>query len=82
METTHSRMSRLGKLTVTGTEILDIDEIIEKIDSVTAADVMALAAQYFRPENLTAVAIGSEPAVFEKALGALGGGRELLLKAG
>lgn len=82
METTHSRMSRLGKLTVTGTEILDIDEIIEKIDSVTAADVMALAERYYRPESLTAVAIGSESAVFEKALGALGGGRELLLRAG
>ena len=82
METTHSRMSRLGKLTVTNSEILDIDEIIEKIDSVTAAEVMELAARYYRPENLTAVAIGPESTVFEKALDLLGGARELVLKAG
>ena len=82
METTHSRMSRLGKLTVTGTEILDIDEIIAKIDDVTAVDVMELASRFYRPEDLTAVAIGPESTIFEKALGALGGRRELLLKAG
>lgn len=82
LETTHSRMSRLGKLTVTGTEILDIDEIIERIDAVTAADVMELAADYYRPEALAAVAIGPEAAVFEQALASLGGERELTLTAG
>ncbi len=82
LETTHSRMTRLGKLTVTGSEILDIDEIIERIDAVTAAEVMELAADYYRPESLTAVAIGPEAEVFEKALAPMGGRRELTLMAG
>ncbi len=80
LETTHSRMSRLGKLTVTGSEILDIDEIIERIDAVSAADVMELAGQYYRPEKLAAVAIGPEAAVFERALERLGGRHELMLQ--
>ncbi len=82
METTHSRMSRLGKLTVTDSEILDMDEIIERIDAVTAGEVMELAAEFYQPGGLTAVAIGPEPAVFEKALGFLVGGRKLAVKTG
>jgi predicted Zn-dependent peptidase len=80
METTHSRMSRLGKLTVTDSEILDIDEIIERIDEVTAGDIMELARELYRPEKLTAVAIGPDADVFEKALDSLGGRRDLVLK--
>ena len=60
METTHNRMSRLGKLTVTGSEILSLDEIIERIDAVTAADVQDLARDYYQPEELVAVAIGPD----------------------
>lgn len=81
METTPNRMSRLGKLTVTDSEILDIDEIIDRIAAVTLDEVQALAADLFRPENLTAVAIGPEAGVFEKALDSLGGSRELTVKS-
>ncbi len=80
METTHSRMSRLGKLSVTNSEILDIDEIIERIDEVSAGDIMELAQEFYQPEKLTAVAIGPDSVIFEKALASLGGRRQLLLK--
>jgi len=80
METTHSRMSRLGKLTVTDSEILDIDEIIEKINAVTGDDIKRLAADFYDPERLVAVAIGPEAGVFESAISGLGGQRELLVK--
>lgn len=80
METTHSRMSRLGKLTVTDSEILLLDSIIERINQVTADDVMAMASRYFDPKRLTAVAIGPDAGVFEKALAILNGERELQVK--
>ncbi len=80
METTHNRMSRLGKLTVTGSDILSMDEIIERIDAVTAADVRQLAADLYRPEDMVAVAIGPDVKVFEKALDILGGQRQLEVK--
>ena len=82
LETTHNRMSRLGKLTVTGSEILSLDEIIERIDAVTAADVQSLAAELYEPGCLTAVAIGPEAKVFEASLDALGGRRPLEVKVG
>lgn len=82
METTHSRMSRLGKLTVTAAEILSLDSIIDRINEVTADDVMALARRYYQPDNFTAVAIGPQVGVFEKALGVLKGQRELVVKKG
>lgn len=80
METTHSRMSRLGKLSVTDSEILSLDEIIDSVNRVTAADVMDIARRYFEPDNLTAVAIGPEVGLFEKALGVFRGERELIIK--
>ncbi|MHB8792055.1 MAG: M16 family metallopeptidase [Thermoleophilia bacterium] len=82
METTHNRMSRLGKLTVTGSEILDLDEIIDRISAVTADEVQALAQEFYRPDELVAVAIGPDVKVFEKALNTLGGKRELEIKTG
>jgi predicted Zn-dependent peptidase len=80
METTHNRMSRLGKLTVTNSEILDIDELIERIDAVTASDIRELAAEFYDPEKLVAVAIGPDPSLFQNALPALGAGRDLCIK--
>lgn len=80
METTHSRMSRLGKLTVTDSQILEIDELIEKINAVKAEDIRQLAAQLYDPERLVAVAIGPEAGVFESAINGLGGSRSLLVK--
>ncbi len=80
METTHNRMSRLGKLSVTGSEILTLDEIIDRIDAVGADDVQSLAREFYQPEDLVAVAIGPDVKVFEAALGVLGGKRELEVK--
>ncbi|RJQ47278.1 MAG: insulinase family protein [Gaiellales bacterium] len=80
LETTHSRMYRLGRLTVTGAEIIPIDEIIERVEAVTADDIQDLARRLYRPESLSAVAIGPDEKVFEKALGLMGSGRELSVR--
>ncbi|MHB0915936.1 MAG: M16 family metallopeptidase [Thermoleophilia bacterium] len=80
LETTHSRMYRLGRLTVTGAEIKTIDEIIERVEAVTADDIQGLAQRLYQPDSLSAVAIGPDEKVFEKALGLMGRERELLVR--
>jgi predicted Zn-dependent peptidase len=57
MESTSSRMSRLGKSEVTHGELLTLDEIIERVDSVEQADVARVAAATIAgPRVLTMVA--------------------------
>lgn len=82
METTHNRMSRLGKLTVTDSEILDIDEIMARVDAVSVSDVRDLARDLYQPQQLVAVAIGPDAGVLEEALAIMGGERQLLVKTG
>ena len=68
MESTSNRMSRLGKALVTGTELLDLDELIERIDAVSAADVGDLAADLLRADRLSAAGIGPSEARFRAAV--------------
>ena len=68
MESTSNRMSRLGKALVTGTELLSLDELIERIDAVTAADVGALAGELLRADRLSAAGIGPSEARFRAAV--------------
>ncbi|HWJ85498.1 MAG TPA: pitrilysin family protein [Cellulomonas sp.] len=56
MEDTGSRMSRLGKAELVHGELLSIDESLELVQSVTAADVQALAAELAsRPRSVIRV---------------------------
>jgi predicted Zn-dependent peptidase len=70
-ESTSNRMTRLGKAVVTGVELLDIDQLIERLDAVEQADVAALAAELFAPEGLSAAGIGPSEARFRAALEAV-----------
>lgn len=47
LEDTCSRMTRIGKGELTYGEVLEIDELIARIDAVTAEDVRAVAAELF-----------------------------------
>jgi predicted Zn-dependent peptidase len=58
LESPGTRMNRIGKALLTGTELLTIDEIIERVDAVSADDVQALAAEHWNPEAMSAAAIG------------------------
>jgi predicted Zn-dependent peptidase len=56
LEETPSRMSRLGKSEIGHGEILSIDEILDRIDSVTREDAQRVAGDIFgRPQTLTVV---------------------------
>jgi predicted Zn-dependent peptidase len=65
LESTSSRMTRLGRGVLTETEILSLDELAERIEAVTPEQVLELASEVYRPEELSVVGIGSDRAQFE-----------------
>ena len=68
LESPATRMHRIGRSVLTGTELLEVDEIVARIDAVTADDVLALGAEFWDPSRLSVAAIGpSEDAVRDAA---------------
>lgn len=65
LESTSSRMTRLGKGVLTNTEILSLDELAERIEAVTPEEVLELASEVYRPAQLSVVGIGSDQSQFE-----------------
>jgi predicted Zn-dependent peptidase len=68
MESTSTRMNRLGKSLITDSELLSLDRIVAEIDAVDAASVSALAAALLAPEHLSAACIGPDEDRFLSAL--------------
>jgi predicted Zn-dependent peptidase len=68
LESTTSRMNRLGSSVLAELPLLDIDEIVERIDAVTLDDLRGLARELFAPARLSAAGIGADEAVFRSAL--------------
>jgi predicted Zn-dependent peptidase len=71
MESTASRMNRLGRSVLTDTPLLSIDEMLAKLDAVSRDDLHDLAREFYGPGSLSAVAIGRDGSVFKEALGAV-----------
>ncbi len=67
LESPGTRMNRVGRATLTGSELLAIDDLIERIEVVSASDIQALAAEFWSPERLCAAAIGPSRALVEAA---------------
>jgi predicted Zn-dependent peptidase len=68
MESTTARMERLGASILAGMPILEIDEVIERIDAVDGEQLTALASELFDPARLCAAAIGPDELAFRRAL--------------
>ena len=68
LESTSARMSRLGKATVTETEIVAIEETERRIVAVTEDDIAALARELYAPERLSAAGIGPSERRFRAAV--------------
>ncbi len=68
LESTGARMNRLGSHVLGGVPLLSVDEVIERIDAVTHADVAALAEQLLAPEHLSAAGIGPDERAFAAAV--------------
>jgi len=68
LESTSSRMTRLGKGVLTDTEILSLDELAGRIEAVSSEQLLELAAEIYRPAALSVVGIGAEASQFESAV--------------
>jgi predicted Zn-dependent peptidase len=72
LESTGARMSRLGSELLAGAPLLGLDELVEKIDGVTLADLEELTAELWGPSHLSVVGIGPDENRFEQALAEAG----------
>ncbi len=70
-ESTGARMSALAGATLFDLPILTLDEMIEKVEAVTAEQMTDLAAELMAPECFSAAAIGKDEGVFRSALGSV-----------
>ncbi len=71
MESTAARMNRLGSSVLCDLPILSVEEVIARIDAVTADDLRELAAELFRGPELSVAAIGPDEQVLRAALAPL-----------
>jgi predicted Zn-dependent peptidase len=68
MESTSTRMNRLGKSLITDSELLSLDRIVAEIDAVDAPSVCTLAGALLAPGRLSAACIGPNEERFLTAL--------------
>jgi predicted Zn-dependent peptidase len=69
LESTSSRMSRLGRAVLSGSEILSLDEVAARVDAVTHDDITTLAAELLAPEHFSTAGIGPDVDRFRTAVG-------------
>jgi len=68
MESTSTRMNRLGKTLIADSELLSLDRIVAEIDGVEAESVCALAAKLLDSAQLSAAGIGPSEERFVSAV--------------
>jgi predicted Zn-dependent peptidase len=68
MESTLTRMNRLGSSVLMDVPLLTIDDVLAAFDAVTMEDVVGLARLLWRPEGISAAGIGSDEGIFRSAL--------------
>jgi predicted Zn-dependent peptidase len=68
MESTLTRMNRIGSSVLMGVPLLTVDEVLAAFDAVTLDDVNSLAAELWLPERMSAAGVGSDEDAFRAAL--------------
>jgi predicted Zn-dependent peptidase len=71
MESTLTRMNRLGSSLLMGVPLLSLDELLAALDAVTLDEVNALARELWQPERMSAAGVGGDEAAFRGALEAV-----------
>jgi predicted Zn-dependent peptidase len=71
LESTGSRMSRLGSEILAGAPLMAIDEVVARIDAVSHQDLVELAEELWRPERLSVAGIGPDEERFQEATAGL-----------
>jgi predicted Zn-dependent peptidase len=59
LESSTSRMSNLARQEMYFDRFFGLDEIIERIEGVTAPDLQALAQEYFQPDHIAVTVLGN-----------------------
>ncbi|MGD9694616.1 MAG: M16 family metallopeptidase [Thermoleophilia bacterium] len=71
LESSGTRMNRIGRAVLTGGELLTVDEIVDRVEAVTADQVQDLAREHWQPESLSVAAIGPNGDAIRDAAGRL-----------
>ena len=71
MESTLTRMNRLGSSILMGIPLLTVDKVLAAFDAVTLDDVTALARELWQPGRLSAAGVGGDESAFRSALEAV-----------
>jgi predicted Zn-dependent peptidase len=71
MESTLTRMNRLGSSVLMGVPLLTVDELLAAFDAVTLDDVNGLAREFWQPDRIAAAGVGGDEAAFRRALEAV-----------
>jgi predicted Zn-dependent peptidase len=72
MESTASRMTRLGRSVLMGTPLLTLDETIERLEAVTREQLEQLTQELYPSGGLSVAAIGRDENLFRGALRPVG----------
>jgi predicted Zn-dependent peptidase len=75
LESSASRMNRLGGSLLYGLPLLEPEELMARIDAVQLSDLAELASELWAPERLSAAGIGPDEDAFRTAIAAMAGTR-------
>jgi predicted Zn-dependent peptidase len=67
LESSAARMTRCARSLLYGIPLLSIDELLARVDAVSAHEVAALAGEFYEPERLSAASIGADESLFRSA---------------
>ncbi|MBA2631373.1 MAG: insulinase family protein [Thermoleophilaceae bacterium] len=68
MESTSTRMSRLGSSVLMGVPVLTVDELLAAFDAVTLDDLTDLARSLWLPDGIVAAGVGADEQTFRDAV--------------
>ena len=68
LESTTARMTRLGKSTISDTPLLTPEQIVKRLEAVSAGEVAELADALLAPERLSVAGIGPDEGRFAEAV--------------
>jgi predicted Zn-dependent peptidase len=71
MESTLTRMNRVGSSVLMDVPLLTVDEVLAAFDAVTLDDVNTLAQDLWQPERMSAAGVGGDETAFRRALEAV-----------
>jgi predicted Zn-dependent peptidase len=67
LEATGARMTRLARGILFDVPLLSLDQMLERVEQVTAEELAELAAEFYDPEGLSAACIGPAEERFKEA---------------